>query len=150
MSQPDQLKIALLYGTDAGDTQNVGVEISKALGEHGLEAERIHIRDASKEQVESFDVIIMGIPTWSVGGIQRDWHQSEENILSWKLTGKVVAFYGQDDQQDYADYFLDAMVWLDERVLKTGATIIGGLAAWRIDGYNFDPSLADSEDRTMF
>ena len=47
----------------------------------------------------------------------------------------------------YADYFLDAMGWLHERVLKAGATIIG---EWSTEGYDFEASLAANDDKTYF
>ncbi len=147
MSDSDQLKIGLLYGTDTGNTEDAGIKICDALSEYGLETEMIYISDVEAEKVESFDALIMGIPTWNIGGIQGDWEGSEDKILNWKLSGKMVALYGLGDQEDYADYFLDAMGWLNERILKTGATVVG---AWPTESYTFDESLAASEDKTMF
>lgn len=141
------LTIGLIFGTDTGNTEEVGDKIATAFVEHGCVVEMVNVVDASSDAIESFDFIIMGIPTWDFGGIQEDWETFEEHILATQLTGKIVALYGLGDQFGYGDYFLDAMGWLHARVKKTGATIIG---EWSTEGYDFEASLAVNDDKTLF
>ncbi|WP_049721203.1 flavodoxin [Gilvimarinus polysaccharolyticus] len=137
----------LIYGTDTGNTEEVGDKIASALAAHGVVVEMLNVSDASPEQIEQFDFIIMGIPTWDFGGIQEDWENFEEQILATKLTDKTVALYGLGDQLGYGYYFVDAMGWLNERVLKAGATVIGH---WPCEGYTYDESLAVNAEKTEF
>ena len=139
--------VALIFGTDTGNTEEVGDKICTALAAHGIHADMINVVDVSVEQLETFDMLIMGIPTWDFGGIQADWENFEEDILSSRLSGKTVALYGLGDQFGYGFYFLDAMGWLNERVLKAGAQTIG---AWPTDGYDFDESKAVNADNSLF
>ena len=147
MSDISELNIGLIFGTDTGNTEEMGDKISTVFAEHGQDVEMINVTEASPEIIESFDFIIMGIPTWDFGGIQEDWEEFEAEILRTKLSGKIVALYGMGDQLGYGDYFVDAMGWLNERVLKTGAKIIG---AWPTEGYDFAESLAVNNDRSLF
>eukprot|EP00903_Cladosiphon_okamuranus_P004286 g4284.t1 len=107
----------------------------------------IDVVDVDSEKLESFDFLIMGIPTWDFGGIQEDWERFEANLLATNLEHKTVALYGLGDQRGYGDFFLDAMGWLDARVRKAGAQVIG---AWSTQGYEFEASLAANADKSMF
>ena len=147
MSHIDNLNMGLIFGTDTGNTEEIGDKISTELAKYGHAIEMINVTDTSPEEIEGFDFIIMGIPTWDFGGIQEDWEEFEEEILATKLGGKIVALYGLGDQRGYGDYFVDAMGWLNERVLKAGAKVIG---EWSTDGYDFEASLAANADKTLF
>lgn len=147
MNALSDLNIGLIFGTDTGNTEEVGDKISAVLAEHGCPIEMVNVTEASPELMESFDFIIMGIPTWDFGGIQEDWEDFEGQILETKLQGKIVALYGLGDQRGYGDYFVDAMGWLNERVLKAGAKVIG---EWSTEGYDFEESLAANEDKSYF
>ena len=120
--------IGLIFGTDTGNTEEIGDKISNSFSEKGLVVEMINVTEASVEAIQSFDFIIMGIPTWDFGGIQEDWEYFE-------------------DQLGYGDYFVDAMGWLHDRIKNSGAKIIG---AWPTTGYDFEASLAVNEDKTQF
>ena len=139
--------IGLIFGTDTGNTEEMGDKISNSFSEKGLVVEMINVTEASVEAIQSFDFIIMGIPTWDFGGIQEDWEDFEEEILRLNLSGKIVALYGMGDQLGYGDYFVDAMGWLHDRIKNSGAKIIG---AWPTTGYDFEASLAVNEDKTQF
>ena len=141
------MNIGLIFGTDTGNTEEVGDKIAGVFATHGLAMEIINVTEASREVIESFDFIIMGIPTWDFGGIQEDWESFENEILNLNLSNKIVALYGLGDQFGYGDYFVDAMGWLYERILKTNATVIG---EWSTTGYEFDASLAANKDKTFF
>ncbi|UTF60606.1 flavodoxin [Gilvimarinus sp. DA14] len=147
MADITEANVGLIFGTDTGNTEEIGEKITTALAAHGVIVEMINVTDTSPEEIEGFDFIIMGIPTWDFGGIQEDWEEFEEQILATKLAGKTVALYGLGDQRGYGFYFLDAVGWLNERVLKAGAQVIGH---WPTKGYDFDESLALTQDRTHF
>lgn len=147
MNSISSLNVGLVFGTDTGNTEEVGDKIATELAAHACPVEMMNVTDASPEALEAFDFLILGIPTWDFGGIQEDWESFEDEILSTNLQGKIVAIYGLGDQRGYGDYFIDAVGWLNERVLKAGGTVIG---AWSTEGYEFEDSLAANEDKTMF
>ncbi|VUD40861.1 Flavodoxin 2 [Thalassocella blandensis] len=140
-------RACLIFGTDTGNTEEVGDKICAELAQLGCAAEMMNITDVSVEEFEQFDFLIFGIPTWDFGGIQGDWEDFEEQIASAQLQGKTVALYGLGDQLGYGYYFVDAMGWLYEHVIKTGAQIIG---SWSTEGYFYDESRAVNQSRTHF
>lgn len=142
-----EAEVVLIFGSDTGNTEEVGGKIVNQLADFGCNVEMVEVTEASTELLEVFDYIIMGIPTWDFGGIQEDWEEFEEALLAADMQGKVVALYGLGDQFGYADYFVDAMGWLNERVLKTGARVVG---SWSTEGYDFTESLACDADKTRF
>lgn len=142
-----QANIGLIFGTDTGNTEEIGGKIAAALATYGCSVEMINVTEATSQTIQSFDFLIMGIPTWDFGGIQEDWEDFEDEIIATQLAGKTVALYGLGDQLGYGDYFVDAMGWLNDKLQATNATIVG---AWSTDGYDFEESLALNADRTKF
>ena len=141
------LKTGLFFGTDTGNTEEIADKISEALSEHGCEVEMKDIADSAVSDMEEYDFLILGIPTWDFGGIQGEWEDVEDDLKEVNVSGKIVALYGLGDQFGYSDYFLDAMGWLHEYMVKAGAKVIGH---WSTEGYDFDASRAANEDKTMF
>lgn len=147
MSKLLSQSVGLVFGTDTGMTEEVGNKIATQLANYGVDVSVINVVDTTSTEIESFDFILFGIPTWDFGGIQEDWENFEEDILATNLSGKVVALYGLGDQLGYGDYFVDAMGWLQEKVIKAGAHVIG---EWSTEGYDFAESRAANEDKSMF
>ncbi|MEC8104273.1 MAG: flavodoxin [Pseudomonadota bacterium] len=147
MSSLSEASVGIIFGTDTGNTEDVAEKISEQLEEAGIVAELINITDATPEQMQGFDLTIMGIPTWDFGGIQADWEDVEEMIQALDMGGKLVALYGLGDQFGYGDYFVDAMGWLQEHLEKAGARFIGYTST---EGYEFEASRAANEDKTQF
>ena len=110
--------VGLFYGSDTGNTENIAKMIQKQLGN-----ELVDIRDiakSSKEDIEGYDFLLFGIPTWYYGEAQADC-----------------------DQEDYADYFCDAIGTVRDIVEPRGAIIVGN---WPTDGYTFESSKALLDD----
>ena len=54
--------VGLFYGSDTGNTENISKMIQKEIG-----ANLIDIRDiakSTKEDIEAYDFLLFGIPTW--------------------------------------------------------------------------------------
>ncbi|HCG78096.1 MAG TPA: flavodoxin [Oceanospirillales bacterium] len=142
-----QASVGIIFGTDTGNTEDVAEKISEQLQGAGIVAELVNITDAEPEQLQGYDLTIMGIPTWDFGGIQVDWEDVEDMIQALDMSGKTVALYGLGDQFGYGDFFLDAMGWLQEHLQKAGARFIG---YWPTEGYEFEASRAVNEEKTLF
>ena len=124
MSSLSEASVGIIFGTDTGNTEDVAEKISEQLEEAGIVAELINITDATPEQMQGFDLTIMGIPTWDFGGIQADWEDVEEMIQALDMGGK-----------------------LQEHLEKVGARFIGYTST---EGYEFEASRAANEDKTQF
>ncbi|PIE03886.1 MAG: flavodoxin FldA [Acidobacteria bacterium] len=131
--------IGLFYGTETGNTESVAERIAEQFGS-GVD---IHnVADCSKSDVEQYDNIIMGIPTWYDGEITGDWEDFFPNLDDIDFSGKKVALFGLGDQEGYAEYFLDAMGTLFDKLVEQGAEIVGQTST---DGYDYDESKAERD-----
>jgi flavodoxin I len=128
-------KIGLFYGTQTGNTQDAAEEIQKAFGS-GL-VDLIDISNASIEDFEKYECLIIGCPTWNVGELQADWEGFFDNLSEINFSGKNVAYFGCGDQVGYSDNFQDAMGILEEKISGLGAKTVG---FWSTEGYDFSES----------
>ena len=61
----------IFFGSDTGNTENIAKMIQKQLGKDVAD---VHdIAKSSKEDLEGYDILLLGIPTWYYGEAQCDW-----------------------------------------------------------------------------
>ncbi|WP_107851714.1 flavodoxin FldA [Oceanimonas marisflavi] len=133
--------VGLFFGSDTGNTEAVAKMIQKELGKHLVE---VHdIAKSTKEDIAGFDLLLLGIPTWYYGESQADWDDFFPELEQIDFNDKLVAIFGCGDQEDYAEYFLDAMGTLKDIIEPRGAIIIGH---WPTEGYDFEASRALVDD----
>lgn len=137
--------IGLFFGSDEGNTERVAYQIRRCLGEALVDI--YDVADVTQLEFTQYDRIILGIPTWDFGQIQRDWEDFWGDIAEVDFSGKTIALFGLGDQFGYADYFLDAMGMLHDVVVQSGAHIIGH---WPTAGYEFAASKAEIPDTGRF
>ncbi len=76
----------------------------------GKDVADVHdIAKSSKEDLEAYDILLLGIPTWYYGEAQCDWDDFFPTLEEIDFNGKLVALFGCGDQEDYAEYFCDAL-----------------------------------------
>lgn len=63
--------VGLFFGSDTGNTEAVAKMIQKELGKQLIEVR--DIAKSSKADIDSFDLLMFGIPTWYYGEAQADW-----------------------------------------------------------------------------
>lgn len=97
----------IFFGSDTGNTENIAKMIQKLLGDDVAEVR--DVAKCSKEDIEGFDFLLLGIPTWYYGEAQCDWDDFFPTLEEIDFNGKIVAIFGCGDQEDYAEYFCDAM-----------------------------------------
>lgn len=129
--------VGLFFGSDTGNTEAVSKMIQKKLGKKMVEVK--DIAKSTKEDIAEFDLIILGIPTWYYGENQCDWDDFLPDLEEVDFTDKLVAIFGLGDQEDYAEYFCDAMLPLKEIAESKGAILVGN---WPVEGYEFEASKA--------
>jgi len=127
--------VGLFFGSDTGNTEAVAQMIQKELGKHLIDVK--DIAKSTKEEIADYDLLIFGIPTWYYGEAQCDWDDFFPELEEIDFEGKVVAIFGLGDQEDYAEYFLDAMGMIRDIVEARGGIIIGN---WPTDSYHFEES----------
>lgn len=134
--------VGLFFGSDTGNTEAVAKMIQKQLGK-----ENVHVQDiakSSKEDIDNFSLLLLGIPTWYYGEAQCDWDDFFPELEKIDFSSKLVAIFGCGDQEDYAEYFCDAMGTVRDILESKGATIVGH---WPTQNYEFEASKALVNDQ---
>lgn len=126
-------KVGIFYGSDSGNTQTICEKIASKLGD----TELIDVAKASKEQLQSFDNLILASSTYGSGDLQTDWEDFIGSLSEADFAGKTIALVGLGDQDTYSDTFCDSLYHLYDKA--KGGKIIGQTS---VDGYTFDDSKA--------
>ena len=134
--------VGIFFGSDTGNTEHVAKLIQKELGKDLIDVQ--DIAKSSKEQIAEFELLMFGIPTWYYGEAQCDWDDFFPELEQIDFQDKLVAIFGCGDQEDYAEYFLDALGMVRDIVEPKGAIVVG---AWPTASYEFEASkgLLDEE-----
>ncbi len=132
--------VGIFFGSDTGNTENIAKMVQEQLGQKV--ANIYDIAKSSKEDLEAYNILLLGIPTWYYGEAQCDWDEFFPTLAEVNFKNKKVALFGCGDQEDYAEYFCDAMGTIRDVVESKGATLVGH---WPVAGYHFEASkgLAD-------
>lgn len=137
-------KIGLFYGTDTGNTENVAMIIRDMLGEDNVDVFNFGETEAS--EVEGYDFLLLGAPTWYDGELQSDWEDIVPEFQGMDFSGKKVAIFGLGDQWGYGEWFVDAIGIIGDVIKDNGGEICG---YWPNEGYEFDESKGLKGDRFM-
>jgi flavodoxin I len=137
-------KIGLFYGSNEGHTEAVAERIQREFDDYeaGM-VEIANIAQTSIDQLEQWDYLIFGIPTWNDGKLQDDWDVFLPSMDHVNLAGKKVAIFGLGDQYLYSYTFLDAVGILADKVRERGGELVG---LWPAEGYEFAESRARDGD----
>ncbi len=132
--------IGLFYGSTNGNTAAVAGLIQREFADQAkIEVQLFDIADYYLEEMLDFDILILGIPTWNIGQLQRDWDAILDEFDELDLHGKQAAVFGLGDQIGYPDTFGDALFFLADKLESQGITLSG---AWPTQGYTFSASWA--------
>ncbi len=130
-------KIGLFFGTQTGNTETAAEMIQAQLGDDQVD---LHdIGEATLEDLQAYDCLIIGCPTWNIGELQGDWDGFSPNLDEIDFSGKKVAYFGVGDQFGYPDNYLDAIGILEEKISERGGITVG---QWPTEGYEFTESKA--------
>jgi flavodoxin II len=139
------MKIGLFYGSTTCFTEMTAEKMQEFLGHESLD---IHnIKETELARIKDYDLLIFGISTWDYGEIQEDWEEVWDDIDTVELKDKVIAIFGQGDQQGYTDWFVDAIGMLHDKLVPLGPQFVG---YWPIEGYDFGESRALTADKSHF
>ncbi|MFI4847272.1 MAG: flavodoxin FldA [Candidatus Makana argininalis] len=125
-------KIGIFYGSDTGNTEKIAYIINNILGKK--KSDIFNISEINKKDIEKYDKILLGISTWYYGEPQCDWDDFFPIIKKINFKNKICAIFGCGDQENYPEYFCDAMGILGNIIKLRGAKIVGN---WPTKGYYF-------------
>jgi flavodoxin I len=130
-------KVGVFYGSTTGDTEEVAVSLISELKDYDVDVHNVD--SASKEELASYDNLILASSTWGLGELQSDWEDFIEELKKVDLNDKKVALIGTGDQDMYADTFVDAIGIIYEEIKESGAKFVG---QYPTDSYDFSDSRA--------
>ena len=131
-------QIGLFFGSTTGKTESVAEMIQELLGEDVVTLHNMaDVEDVN--ELDAYDKLIIGSPTWNIGDLQDDWEALYEELDNLDFSGKTVAYFGTGDQIGYSENFMDAAGILEEKISGNGGKTIG---LWSADGYDFEESKA--------
>ena len=134
-------KVGIFYGSTTGVTEDIANRIAEKID--GAEVFNI---DGNVDELENYDVLLLGTSTWGFGDLQDDWQAVLDDLANLNLAGKKVAYFGSGDQGTFTDTFMDGMAIINEEISKTGATVIGNTST---EGYEFNESRAVEGDKFL-
>jgi flavodoxin I len=136
--------VGLFFGTQAGKTEEAANIIAS---ETGLEAK--DIGDISAADLEGFDGVIAGVPTWHTGADEQRsgtaWDDYLEEIRALNMCGKPVAIFGMGDSVGYGDNFCDAIEELHSTFEAAGAKMLGYTDPSGYENYQESKSVKDGK-----
>ncbi|MEM9136302.1 MAG: flavodoxin FldA [Cyanobacteria bacterium P01_F01_bin.42] len=130
--------VGLFFGTQTGNTESAAEQIQAEFGGEDV-VTLVDVADADVSDLDDYECLIIGCPTWNIGELQSDWEGLYDELDDVDFSGKKVAYFGPGDQIGYADNFQDAMGMLEEKISGKGGTTVG---QWPIEGYEFEASKA--------
>ena len=134
-------KVGIFYGSTTGVTEDIANRIAEKID--GAEVFNI---DGNVDELENYDVLLLGTSTWGFGDLQDDWQAVLDDLANLNLAGKKVAYFGSGDQGTFSDTFMDGIANINEEISKTGATVIGNTST---EGYEFNESRAVEGDKFL-
>jgi flavodoxin long chain len=145
------IRIGLFYGSTDGHTAAAATQLKTELDGLALPAgapavELFDVADDYLEEMLAFDCLVLGVPTWNHGQLQRDWDAVMDEFDGLDLKGKQAAVFGLGDQHGYPDTFADALFFVADKLRSQGATLVG---SWPVEGYTFRSSWAVEAGRFL-
>lgn len=129
-------RIGIFYSTRTGGTERVARLLRRQL--EPVQVDLHDIERADPGDIEQYDLVIFGTPTWEPERLPREWTQFADGLDSATMAGRKVALYGLGDAKHYPAHYIDAMGALHDRVVAAGAEVIGGCAGEEMRCYRSD------------
>lgn len=129
-------KIAIFYGTVTGNTEAVARKINGQLIEM---ADLIDIACITIEDLNKYDFLFLGTPTYGMGGLQNDWKTFLPELKKADLSKKTFALFGLGDSVSNPNTFVNGMGTIFQALQNSGCRIVGSCLT---DGYSFVDSEA--------
>ncbi|MBC8526703.1 MAG: flavodoxin [Candidatus Cloacimonetes bacterium] len=136
-------KTILIYGSTTGNTETLSEVVVEGLEQGGAEVTVKNVTEVSVNELEDYDLIVLGCSTWGEGELQDDFIDFYDEMKSVSLTGKKAAVFGPGDSEMYPDSFCEAVDMLEDKLKKSGAEII--IEGLKVDG-DVEPVMEDARN----
>lgn len=130
-------KMGIIYGSSTGTCESIAETIAGKLGI--ASADVIDAGKVTTDNVEEYNLLLLGTSTWGDGELQDDWYDAIKTVKSADLNGKTVALFGCGDSESYCDTFCDGMGIIYDQLKNSGCKFVGKVP---VDGYSFSSSVA--------
>jgi len=130
-------KIALIYSFNSKKSAIVAEKIYNEFNKTDIE--KINTEDITEETFINYSNFVLSVPTWFDGELPNYWDEFVPALEDMDLKGKTIAVFGNGNQRDYPENFVDGIGILGVLFEKQGAKLIGETS---VDGYNFEGSKA--------
>lgn len=129
-------KIAILYGSSAGNTESVAYRIKEMFGDR---ADVFNVDTISTKVIKPYKYLILGSSTTGLGDLQENWESFLPEFSSEvDFAGKTAAIYGLGDSRSFSDSFAESIFLLYQE-LKDKVKIVGAVSD---EGYTYGHSQA--------
>ncbi len=130
-------KIGLFYSFNTNKTSQAARKISEEFGNDQIS--HVNAETITEEEFLSYDIMILGVPTWFDGELPNYWDEFVPALEDLDLKRKTVAIFGNGNQKDYPENFVDGVGIMADLLESRGARLIGFTP---IEGYKFENSRA--------
>jgi flavodoxin I len=128
---------AIIYSYNTRNTAVAAKEIIKSFG--STEIDDLNAEEINGEKFLQYNYLILGVPTWFDGELPNYWDEFVPELETLDLKGKKIAIFGNGDQINYPENFVDGIGLMVNVLEKTGAEIVGITS---VINYKFEKSKA--------
>lgn len=122
-------RIGLFYAPAKGSTEKIAKIIAEKIGKDKVDLILVD-ENTEIEAFKPYDKLIMGISTvgrenWDAEYKKVGWDFFLPKLDNADFTNKTVALFGLGNHILYADYFVDAMGELGQKIIEKGGKLVG-------------------------
>ncbi len=132
------MNILLVFATNSGGTQMVSEEISKVLQAHSQTVTQKMVTDASVDEFNNYDLVILASPSWDFNGMEGMPHEAYlpfmDSAKGKTFEGKKFAIVGLGDSS--YTHFCGCADHLEKFVSEMKGVLFTDTL--RIDGFFFN------------
>ena len=138
------VKIGIFFGSMSGNTRLVAEMIHSKLSDH--EVSVFDIFETSPHEIDKFDNLIFGAPSWGKMELHEDWRKFLRRMKKVDLSNKKIALFGLGDQIMFSNAFADSIGILYDELKDQGCQIVGN---WKAGDYMFKKSHSLNGDKFL-
>lgn len=112
----------IVYGSKRGTTQRMAEIVESVLKAKGITTVLRNAYEASVDELEEFEHLILGSSTWDEGELQSDWAMFEREFEDMDMNGKWGACFGAGNKS-FA-MFCGAVDILENRFKNNGGRLL--------------------------
>ncbi|WP_028972544.1 flavodoxin domain-containing protein [Spirochaeta cellobiosiphila] len=116
------MEAIIVFGSKRGTTEKMAEAIKNVFEAEGIDTTVRNAYEASNDELEDYENLILGSSTWDEGDLQSDWALFEREFEELDLTGKWAACFGAGNKS-FA-MFCGAVDILENRVKNNGGKLL--------------------------